>query len=117
MIDSAEDLRQYYITPMYLETMRQRAMQWTDEFIELQMQQFRTEHPTYPELQELLEGELHRRRLNQIKRKARSLKTPDLESALKKQTDPDSREVIQTELLIRQGMRRLPDSEENARIQ
>tara|TARA_B100001778_G_scaffold148814_1_gene122418 strand:+ start:118 stop:471 length:354 start_codon:yes stop_codon:yes gene_type:complete len=113
----AEDLRQYYITPTYLEVMRHRARAWSDEFIQAQLQQFRNTIPDYPEVHELLEGEMHRRKLNGLKRRIKKSRTADLQSLKATEKDPDVIEVIETELLIRQGVKRLPDSEENARIQ
>jgi len=112
-----EDLRQYYITPTYLEVMRSRARDWSDDFIQAQLKQFRNSIPDYPEVHELLEGEMHRRRLNRIKARIKKANTSDLQSLKDGQRDPDVLEVIETELLIRQGVKRLPDSEENARIQ
>ncbi|MCB1169352.1 MAG: hypothetical protein KDK25_03410 [Leptospiraceae bacterium] len=117
MSETADDLRQYYITPTYLEVMRNRARYWSEDFIQAQLSQFRHTIPDYPEVLELLEGEIHRRRLNTLKARIRRLKNPELEAMKEQQSDPDAREVIETEILIRQGTRRLPDSEENARIQ
>lgn len=96
--------------------MRRRARQWTEEFIEQQLQQFRHSIPDYPEVHELLEGEIHRRNLNRLKRRIRKMGTSELRELRQTQTEPDSLEVIDTELLIREGTKRLPDSEENARI-
>ena len=117
MSNPAEDLRQFYITPVYLEVMRQRARQWSDEFIQRQLSQFKDSIPDYPEVHELLEGEMHRRNLNRLKSRIKKLKSSDLQGMRKKQSDPDTLEIIDTELLIRQGVKTLPDSEENARDQ
>ncbi|MEQ8350454.1 MAG: hypothetical protein RH862_03165 [Leptospiraceae bacterium] len=117
MSDLAEDLRQYYITPTYLEVMRKRARHWSDEFVLAQLQEFKSSIPDYPEVHELLEGEMHARKLNRAKKEIKRKKSDELKTLRKSQKDPDIQEIIDTELLIRDGVRRLPDSEENARIQ
>lgn len=105
-----EDLREYYITPVYLQTMEQRAKFWSADFIRIQLQQFLETIPDYPEVLEILEGELHRRKLNEIKKKARRLTSKELKDWIRKLEDPDHIEVAETELQIRQGVSSLPDA-------
>lgn len=110
-VDEPEDLRVYYITPAYLAMMRERAREWTDEFIREQHRLFRsTVVAGYPEVLDLLEMELHRRNLNRLHKGIR--RKPDAElQALRKRyaAEPDYVEVIDTELEIRKGVHRLVD--------
>lgn len=118
MAAAEEDLRLFYITAEYLERMRQRARDWSEEFLLLQLEHFRRTIPGYPEVHELLEGELHARRLNQLHRRLRTMKDGDLRAALSAARDDDEREIIATELEIRSGVRRLKDeSGQRAAIQ
>jgi hypothetical protein len=108
-----ENLREYYITPDYLTQMRLRAREWTDEFIQLQMNYFRRTIPDYPEVAETLEGELYARTLNRLKRAARSRSLAEVKAMLKKYgAEADYREVLEAELEIRSGVRRLTDRTE-----
>ncbi len=105
-----EDLREYYITPDYLAQMRRRAREWTDEFLQLQMSYFRRTIPEYPEVAEALEGELYARTLNRLHRAARSRSLVEVKAMLKKYgAQPDYREILEAELEIRSGVRRLTD--------
>jgi hypothetical protein len=117
-VGQPEDLREYYITPDYLAQMRQRAREWSDDFIRYQHRVFRKTIVDYPEVFELLEAELHRRNLNRLHKGIRRKSEAELR-ALKKQytAEPDYVEVIETELEIRKGVRRLADSSDGkARI-
>lgn len=105
-----EDLREQFITPLYLQTMEQRARIWSSEFIQQQLSQFLQTIPDYPEVLEILEGELHRRKLNEIRKKARKLRTAELNQLMKSLTDPDQIEVVETEIQIRRGVVSLPDA-------
>ena len=107
----AEDLREYYITPDYLATMRSRSREWSDDFIREQHQLFRgTIVAEYPEVLEVLEGELHRRNLNRLHRSIRRKSADELQALREKyRAEPDYVEVIDTELEIRGGARRLVD--------
>ena len=107
--NSEIDLREYYITPLYLETMAIRARSWSVDFIQLQLKQFLATIPDYPEVMEILEGEIHRRKLNEIKKKARTLPEDRLIAFQKSLNDPDEKEVVETEIQIRGGARELPD--------
>ncbi|MBX7056559.1 MAG: hypothetical protein K1X75_00745 [Leptospirales bacterium] len=103
------DLRLHFITAEYLARMRQRARAWSDAFIALQLDHFKRELPDYPELQELLEGELHARQLNKLRRIIRKTGDQELRQMLTTLGDPDQRELVATELEIRGGARRLAD--------
>ena len=64
-----EDLREHYITPDYLKRMRERAREWSDDFIREQHGLFRkTVVSNYPEVLDLLAAELHTRNLNRLHR-------------------------------------------------
>ncbi len=106
-----EDLREFYITPLYLETMGSRVKEWTDEHIKNQIRLFRRTIGDYPEVLELLEGELHKRHLNTLYRHIKKSPNSVLEQLLEKLGDePDYREIIETELEIRGGAKHLHDS-------
>lgn len=106
----SEDLRQYYITPEYLAQMRLRAREWSDDFIQLQMNYFRRTIPDYPEVAEILEGELYARTLNRLHRAARTRSIADVKALLKKYgAQADYREILEAELEIRSGVKRLTD--------
>lgn len=113
---SAEDLREFYITPDYLKELKRRARVWEDAEIREQLLYFKTTIPDYPEVHEALEGELHRRKLNKLRRHARRLRGEgQLKALLEKYgAEPDYREVIETELQIRRGANRLYDPESDA---
>ena len=105
-----EDLREYYITPEYLSRMKARAQTWSREFLQTQASLFRESLPDYPELTELIDGELHRRNLNQLLRAIRKKPDASLPRLLRKyQGVPDYAEVIRTEMEIRSGKPRLSD--------
>ena len=110
-----ENLRDFYITPLYLETMRYRSRYWTKEFIKTQLFYFKQTIPDYPEVHEILENELHTRDLNHLRKNTRRLSNADIEKLLKQskhkkyEHNPDYREVIQTEIEIRSGAKRLKD--------
>lgn len=108
-----EDLREFYITPLYLQTMRDRVRDWDDEFIQHQYRLFHKTIRDYPEVLELLEGELHRRHLNRLRKSIRGRPEAELRELMKRNArEPDYVEVIQTELEIRQGFARLTDASE-----
>lgn len=106
-----EDLRLYYITQDFLRRMSDRARDWDEAFISEQARAFARAHPDYPELVEILEGELHRRRLNALKNEIRSLPRAALEQRLKEvralfragEITRDELEVIETVWRIRTG--------------
>lgn len=104
-----DDLREFYITPSYLQTMKIRAQEWTGSFIQEQIKLFDKTIHEYPEVKELLEGELHRRLLNDVRRKARKYTLTDLEKYKRQFKDPDTIEVIETEIEIKKGMKKLTD--------
>ncbi|MCB1309917.1 MAG: hypothetical protein KDK30_17135 [Leptospiraceae bacterium] len=107
-----EELREFYITPVYLQILRDRVSEWTAEFIQNQLQLFRGTIPDYPEVLEILEGELYRRQLNQFHRQARRLTREQLLAVQKKYAHEqyaDFREIARTELEIRAGVNRLKD--------
>ena len=111
LTQTEEDLREFYVTPLYLQTMAGRARLWSREHIQYQLQLFRRTMPNYPEVLEILEGELHRRNLNKLRSFARGGSAGQLRSLLRKYgQEPDYREVIETEMEIRKGVRRLHDS-------
>lgn len=106
----SEDLRQYYITPEYLAQMRRRAREWTDDFLQLQMNYFRRTIPDYPEVAEILEGELYARTLNRLHRAARTRSLAEVKAMLQKYGgQADYREILEAELEIRSGAKRLTD--------
>ena len=99
-----EDLREFYITPLYLNTMRQRAKSWSEDFINRQLLYFQKTIPDYPEVHEILQTELHTRKLNQLHKAVRKMKKNELTQLMQKyKSEPDHCEVIQTELEIRSG--------------
>jgi hypothetical protein len=110
------NLREYYITPEYLKLMASRARQWSERFIAEQMEQFRRTIPDYPEVVDLLEGELHRRRLNALRKELRLLNKDELQGRLQlmqrdfaaKAITQDELEVAETEWRIR-NRKRLPE--------
>ncbi|MCB1175114.1 MAG: hypothetical protein KDK39_16185 [Leptospiraceae bacterium] len=105
-----EDLRDYYITAEYLERMRSRVIDWTTTSIQAQLDLFQQSIPDYPEVLDILESELHRRRLNLLNRSIRELPDAQLEALLLKyKSVPDYQEVIQTWMAIKSGANRLPD--------
>lgn len=106
-----EDLREYYITPTYLAILKERARDWTDEFIREQHGLFRgTVVANYPEVLDLLESELHRRNLNRLQKGIRRKSEADLRALRERYAaEPDYVEVIDTELEIRGGASRLVD--------
>ena len=105
------DLRQEYITPFYLETMQGRVRDWPEDQIRRQLALFRRTLPGYPEVLELLDGELHRRNLNRLYRHARRAAVEELRGMLKKYgAEPDFREVLETELELRSGATHLLDA-------
>jgi hypothetical protein len=103
------NLREFYITPEYLKLMESRARHWSERFIQDQIEQFRRTIPDYPEVVELLENELHRRRLNALRMQLRSLKKEELRERLKAMQrqyeagaiTQDELEVAETEWRIR----------------
>lgn len=105
------NLREFYITPDYLRRMALRARQWTDDFIAGQIEQFQRTIPDYPEVVELLENELHRRRLNRLGRELRGLPLKELHRRLVSMKQDfaagritqDELEVMETEWKIRTG--------------
>ncbi len=108
-----EDLREFYITPLYLETLSLRSRQWDHRLIQEQIRLFRENHPDYPELVQILEEELHRRRLNLLHSNLRKAEEGELGRYLAKYgSEPDFREMIQVELEIRRGVRQLHDPTE-----
>jgi len=96
--------------------MASRARQWSERFIADQIEQFRRTIPDYPEVVELLEGELHRRRLNDLRKQLRSLNSEELYGRLQvmqrdfaaKAITQDELEVVETEWRIR-NRKRLPE--------
>lgn len=108
---SEEDLREFYITPAYLSLLADRIKGWTEDLISQQIVLFKKTIPDYPEVTEILEGELYRRELNVLKTKIRKMNSAELKTLHKKfSTRTDSAEIVKTELLIRQGQRILPES-------
>lgn len=110
-----EDLREFYITPLYLETMGRRVRFWTEDFIRTQLFYFKKTIADYPEVLELLENELRRRGLNRLRKKLRLLDLEELRRLLdgEYKQEPDSCEVIQTEIEIRSGAKRLKEPSQN----
>ncbi len=105
------DLRAEYITPFYLEVMQTRVREWPEPYIKHQLALFRRTIPDYPEVHELLDGELHRRNLNRLYRHIRRAPQEELRRLLEKYgAEPDFREVIETELELRSGASHLTDA-------
>lgn len=108
---TGEDLREFYITPFFIETMAARARQWNDDHLRRQLGLFRRTIADYPEVLETLEGELHRRNLNKLYRHARRLPPEQLKALLAKYSgEPDFKEVIETEIELRKGVTHLHDA-------
>lgn len=98
----AEDLREHYITPLYLSTMAVRARDWTEEFIKEQIAEFKRTIPEYPEVFEVLEAELYSRRLNVVHAEVRRAPSAALPALLAKHKgDADIAEIISTEIELR----------------
>ncbi|MBI3395693.1 MAG: hypothetical protein HY042_07660 [Spirochaetia bacterium] len=97
-----ENLREHYITPAYLELMGKRARDWTEEFIRDQIQEFKRTIPEYPEVCEVLEGELYARSLNDLHQRVRRASADELSRFLSSPAlDPDKAEIARTELELR----------------
>lgn len=110
-----EDLREYYITPEFLERMTSRAKEWDPVMIHEQIEIFRKTLPEYPELVNLLSDELYRRDLMTFYRKVRQASTKRLRDALQKLAPgSDKREMISIEISLRNGERRLDEPEDPA---
>ena len=108
---TTEELREFYITPVYIDIMTRRASFWSTEHLKKQILLFSRTIPDYPEVIELLEGELHKRNLNKLLRHIRSNPNIDLKALLNKYGgEPDYHEIIMTELEIRKGVKHLFDS-------
>lgn len=105
------DLREFYITPLYLETLRLRVSSWSDGLIQEQLDLFRQTIPDYPEVAEVLEGELYRRELNRLKKSLVNLDGEGLKALLLEyDRDSDFAELIRTTLEIRNGAKKLKDT-------
>ena len=105
-----ENLREFYITPLYLKTMKQRSRYWTEEFIKKQLLYFKQSIPEYHEAHDILENELHVRRLNHLRTEARSRPLPELKKLLEQyRNEADYCELIQAEIEIRKGAKELKD--------
>ena len=113
-VDPDEDLREFYITPEYLDRLKGRAREWDERTLQTQLRLFHRTIPDYPEVMQIIGGELHRRSLNQLRRSIRRLDVPRIEELLHKferEADrEDHVEVIETELAIRGGAKRLFDA-------
>jgi len=97
-----EDLREFYITPFYLETMRNRARQWSSAFIQEQMELFHKTISDYPEVHEVLEGELYRRELETLRKETRRLSINELKKISGKYpSESDHAEIIRVEIKLR----------------
>ena len=108
---AGEGLREHYITPLYLDEMTARLPDWSTEHIVSQAKIFRRTLGDYPEVLELLEGELHRRNLNKLRAHIRKSSTPELDTLLEKYgREPDYHEMITTEIEIRGGATHLHDA-------
>jgi len=105
-----EDLRKYYITPHFLSTLHGRARRWSEQFIKKQIAYFKETIPDYPEVNEILENELHRRILNTTKTLVRKSSPAELEKLKEKHENaPDLKQIIEVELEIRSGTSHLND--------
>ena len=106
-----ENLREFYITPLYLETMRRRARTWSESFLEIQVLSFQKTIPEYPEVQTLLETELHTRRLNRLHSEIHGAPADRLKELLVQfKEEADYCEIIQTELEILNGVKKLKEN-------
>ena len=114
LANTEEDLREFFITPEYLQRLRERARDWDEPTIQIQLRLFHRTIPGYPEVMFILEGELHTRSLNQLRRTIRRWPAERIEELRRKlEAEPqreDHVEVIQTELEIRGGAQRLFDA-------
>ena len=104
-----EDLREFYITPLYLERLEQRARIWSEEFIEEQSRLFMQSHPDYPELVEILNGELKRRHINRMIESIKQSSKEQLHELERTTLDPELLEVIRASIEIRAGAARVFD--------
>ena len=98
----------YYMTPNYLERMRQRAFEWSDSFLQVQSGLFKKSIPECTEVQSILKAELHRRKLNRFRKDIKKRPLEKLEQSLKScQSEPDFCEMLHSEIEIRKGAERL----------
>lgn len=106
--DQKEDLREFYITPVYLTTMEKRSKNWSDQFISEQITLFKHSIAEYPEVIELLEGELYRRELEAFRKKIKLHNTEELKR-LKTTVDAESdfAELIHVEMDFRKRLKSL----------
>ena len=110
-VSSELDLRAQYITPLFIQSMRDRLPDWSEDHLKRQIRLFHRTIPDYPEVLEILEGELHKRNLNTLLRHIRRDSSADLQKLLERYGhEPDFREVIETEIEIRGGALRLYDA-------
>lgn len=101
-----EDLREFYITPQYLKIMDLRSKNWSDQFIKDQIAMFSKTIPDYPEVLELLEGELYRRELEELRKKIKLLSKEEIiRLSGQFEKDSDFRELIQVELDLRKRLK------------
>ena len=107
-----EEFYSYYITPEYLERMRQRAFEWSDSFLQVQSGLFKKSIPECTEVQSVLKAELHRRKLNRFRQEIKKRPLEKLEQSLKScQSEPDLCEMLHSEIEIRKGTDRLSGAE------
>ena len=101
-----EDLREFYITPQYLKIMGLRVKKWSDQLIKDQLHLFSKTIPDYPEVLELLEGELYRRELEVLRKKIKLMSTEQIiQLSGRYEKDSDFRELIQVELDLRKRLK------------
>lgn len=111
-----EDLRLHYITPLYLKIMSDRARTWSEEFIQSQIEYFQRTIPDYPEVFAVLENALAARKLNAFRREVRASRPERLAELSGEKLSSEYSEILQAELGIRSGVRRLEDSGKEADV-
>jgi len=109
------DLRESFITEQYLELMKQRSRQWSVAEIHEQLKYFKYTIPDYPEVLEILEGEIFARELNQVVQSVKKLPLDRLHQLARKYKDQEEiLEIIEASIAIRQGARRLQEKPDSA---
>ncbi|MBE7438674.1 MAG: hypothetical protein HS115_09500 [Spirochaetales bacterium] len=109
------DLRNSTITPEYLDLMRQRSRQWTVAGLREQLKYFKYTIPDYPEVLEILEGELFARELNSVVQSVKKLPVDRLRLLAEKYRDQEEiLEIIQARIAICQGARHLAEKPDAA---
>ncbi|MDH5654455.1 MAG: hypothetical protein OEZ34_00985 [Spirochaetia bacterium] len=100
--EKKEDLREFFITPAYLEAMKSRSRKWDSSLIREQIQLFRKTISDYPEVIEILENELYRRELEALRKEIQKKRENEIQRLyMDYDKDSDFAEIIRIELANR----------------